>query len=199
MHAWRCRSDFRFLSEFSMASAQIEVVTEGDKKPKHPMARGLTFDEALTKYVGEFGKGQVRIFLLGSLAWVPNAILILMMVFANRNPLSDRQWHCTDPSDAVRHPLPCNQLLHDAKMLHVVFDNYLCMVPAPLQPPLPALATTIQCSAACCTSNATQLPLHSAAGTSNYIPFTSSLVQPPHAVLFFAGLQGSLGCILSRS
>jgi hypothetical protein len=106
-----------------MASAQIEVVTEGDNKSKHPMPRGLTFDDALTKYVGEFGKGQVRIFLLGSLAWVPNAILILMMVFANRNPLSDRQWHCTDPSDTVRHPVPCYQLLHDATVLQVVLNS----------------------------------------------------------------------------
>lgn len=34
---------------------------------------GLTYDEALDQYVGQFGVGQLASFLLAGLVWIPNA------------------------------------------------------------------------------------------------------------------------------
>ncbi|GLI62485.1 hypothetical protein VaNZ11_005116 [Volvox africanus] len=61
---------------------------------------GITLDEALTKYVGEFGRSQIRILLVASLFWIGNALLILLMVFhASPSPLKEHWWHCNNPAD----------------------------------------------------------------------------------------------------
>jgi MFS family permease len=61
----------------------------------------LTFDNALTKYIGDFGLGQIIIFTLASLMWVPNAVLILLLVFSLGSPVTDRQWTCNQADDAT--------------------------------------------------------------------------------------------------
>jgi hypothetical protein len=45
-------------------------------------ARGLTFDEALERYVGGFGRGQLINFCTCCLVWLPGAVLILLLVFS---------------------------------------------------------------------------------------------------------------------
>ncbi|GFR46601.1 hypothetical protein Agub_g8204 [Astrephomene gubernaculifera] len=62
---------------------------------------GLSFDDALTKYVGEFGRSQIRTMLIASLFWVGNALLILLMVFhASPSPIKEHWWHCNDANDS---------------------------------------------------------------------------------------------------
>lgn len=50
---------------------------------------------------GDFGRGQILNFVLASLAWVPNAMLILMLVFSSGSPVKDHDWKCTDAADAA--------------------------------------------------------------------------------------------------
>lgn len=59
----------------------------------------LSFDEALKKSIGELGRGQLRILLLASLCWIPNAFVILLMVFNNKNPVKEHWFKCNDPLD----------------------------------------------------------------------------------------------------
>jgi hypothetical protein len=42
----------------------------------------------------------------GSLLWVPNAVMILLMVFSLGSPVSDKAWACSNPADST-----CNSLL----------------------------------------------------------------------------------------
>jgi hypothetical protein len=62
---------------------------------------GLTYDQALAQYVGECGRGQALNFVLASTLWVPNAALILLLVFALGSPVRDGLWQCTDGGDAA--------------------------------------------------------------------------------------------------
>ena len=62
---------------------------------------GLTYDEALFQHVGGLGRGQVAVFCLACLPWIPNAVLILQLVFALGSPVADRAWACTDAEDVV--------------------------------------------------------------------------------------------------
>lgn len=62
---------------------------------------GLTYDQALTQYVGECGRGQVINFVLASSLWIPNAVLILLLVFSLGNPVKSRHWECADAADAA--------------------------------------------------------------------------------------------------
>ncbi|XP_021836364.2 organic cation/carnitine transporter 4 isoform X1 [Spinacia oleracea] len=53
----------------------------------------LTIDEMLQKYCGEFGRWQLRHFVLTSLAWALEAFHTMVMIFADREP----RWWCTGP------------------------------------------------------------------------------------------------------
>lgn len=61
--------------------------------------RALTYDEALTKYVGEFGKGQRLIVALTSLFFLPNVVFFYLLVFVAMDPVKQRLWECTSSSD----------------------------------------------------------------------------------------------------
>ncbi|KAG6600748.1 Organic cation/carnitine transporter 4, partial [Cucurbita argyrosperma subsp. argyrosperma] len=50
----------------------------------------LTVDEMLQKHCGEFGRWQLRHFVLTSLAWVLEAFHTLVMIFADQEP----EWSC---------------------------------------------------------------------------------------------------------
>lgn len=55
----------------------------------HPAADGgemIGVDEMLRRYAGEFGRWQLRHFLLTSLAWALNAFHTIVVVFADREP-----------------------------------------------------------------------------------------------------------------
>lgn len=62
------------------------------------MAEGLTFDEALTSYVGQFGRGQQLIVAAAALFSIPNAVVSLLWVFVCVDPISVRSWRCTSAS-----------------------------------------------------------------------------------------------------
>jgi hypothetical protein len=47
-----------------------------------PQRGGLSFDDALTKHVGQFGPAQRRVFFSASLLGVSNALFVLLMVRA---------------------------------------------------------------------------------------------------------------------
>lgn len=63
---------------------------------------GLSLDDALSRYIGEFGRAQIRTCIIASLFWVPNALLILLMVFhVSPNPIKQHWWQCTNATDAT--------------------------------------------------------------------------------------------------
>jgi MFS family permease len=52
---------------------------------------------------------QVLAYVTCSLLWVPNAVLILLLVFSLSSPVTDKAWDCTSPdTDAA-----CMALLHN--------------------------------------------------------------------------------------
>ncbi|XP_048498654.1 organic cation/carnitine transporter 4 isoform X2 [Beta vulgaris subsp. vulgaris] len=62
----------------------------------------LTIDDMLQKYCGEFGKWQLRHFILTSLAWALEAFHTMVMIFADRQP----RRLCTGPG-CQTHPEVC--------------------------------------------------------------------------------------------
>lgn len=63
--------------------------------------QACTFDEALIKHIGQFGRGQRRVVGLTSLFQVLNALAFMLWVFVCMNPVSSRSWECTDPEDTA--------------------------------------------------------------------------------------------------
>jgi len=61
---------------------------------------GITFDDALVKFIGQLGRGQQRIVALSSAFYIPNAFAFLLLVFAAVSPTSKHHWRCIDPQDA---------------------------------------------------------------------------------------------------
>lgn len=61
------------------------VVTTASKPEK------ICIDGILQKYCGEFGRWQLRHFVLTSLAWALEAFHTMVMIFADREP----DWRCT--------------------------------------------------------------------------------------------------------
>lgn len=51
---------------------------------------------------------QILYYVAGSLLWVPNAVLILLLVFALGSPIADKAWACRDPTDSI-----CSSLLEN--------------------------------------------------------------------------------------
>lgn len=52
----------------------------------------LCIDDMLQKYCGEFGRWQLRHFVLTSLAWALEGFHTMVMIFADREP----DWRCRD-------------------------------------------------------------------------------------------------------
>ena len=60
---------------------------------------GITFDEALTKHVGQFGPGQWRTLGAASVSLLANAAAFFFWVFATVNPITNHHWECTSAID----------------------------------------------------------------------------------------------------
>ena len=61
----------------------------------------LTFDETLTQYIGEFGRGQQLIVLIVSVLAIPNGLISLLWVMMTIDPIQNHHWQCIDPSNAT--------------------------------------------------------------------------------------------------
>lgn len=62
---------------------------------------GLSFDSCLT-HIGQFNRYQLRLLLIASLCWVPNALVILLMVFhSSPNPIKEGWWFCNNAQDTA--------------------------------------------------------------------------------------------------
>eukprot|EP00878_Enallax_costatus_P032504 GHUV01035724.1.p1 GENE.GHUV01035724.1~~GHUV01035724.1.p1 ORF type:complete len:112 (+),score=10.98 GHUV01035724.1:115-450(+) len=61
----------------------------------------LTFDEILTQYIGDFGRGQKLIVLIVSVLAIPNGLISLLWVMMTIDPIKNHHWQCVDPSDAT--------------------------------------------------------------------------------------------------
>lgn len=79
----------------------------------------LTFDEVLTHYIGEFGRGQRQHVAILSLFGVPNGLMFLLWVMVTVDPIKTLHWQCTDPGD-----LSCSAV-HAAPTSHA-----FCQLPA---------------------------------------------------------------------
>lgn len=55
-----------------------------------PGPEKLCIDDMLQRYCGEFGRWQMRHFVLTSLAWALEAFHTMVMIFADREP----EWRC---------------------------------------------------------------------------------------------------------
>nr|KYP34294.1 hypothetical protein KK1_044777 [Cajanus cajan] len=59
-------------------------------KGSEPAAEKLCIDEMLQRHCGEFGRWQLKHFVLTSLAWALEAFHTMVMIFADRQP----EWRC---------------------------------------------------------------------------------------------------------
>lgn len=66
--------------------------------PEKGLFERLTVDDMLKKHCGEFGRWQLKHFVLTSLAWALEAFHTMVMIFADREP----EWTC------VRSDLGCD-------------------------------------------------------------------------------------------
>ncbi|KAF8063038.1 Orct2 [Scenedesmus sp. PABB004] len=89
--------------EFLMRSREQRRSPRQQPAAMDAPARGalLTFDEALTGYVGELGRGQQRVIALVSLLSIPNGLIFLLWVFLTIDPVCARAWACADATDAA--------------------------------------------------------------------------------------------------
>eukprot|EP01026_Neomeris_dumetosa_P030927 TRINITY_DN24625_c0_g1_i4.p3 TRINITY_DN24625_c0_g1~~TRINITY_DN24625_c0_g1_i4.p3 ORF type:complete len:522 (+),score=44.76 TRINITY_DN24625_c0_g1_i4:245-1810(+) len=55
----------------------------------------VSIDEAY-RSVGEFGKGQIWLFFLISLYWIPSSLQTMLFQFAEQDPIRERLWECTN-------------------------------------------------------------------------------------------------------
>lgn len=61
----------------------------------------LTYDEALTKQIGQFGPGQWQAVLWASMFSIANAAAFFFWTFATVDPVSDHGWSCASAADAA--------------------------------------------------------------------------------------------------
>jgi hypothetical protein len=61
----------------------------------------VTFDEALTKHIGQFGPGQWRILSASSLCLISNAAAFFFWTLATVNPVQNHSWECVNPTDSA--------------------------------------------------------------------------------------------------
>ncbi|KAK7262675.1 hypothetical protein RJT34_30250 [Clitoria ternatea] len=59
---------------------------------RNSKTENLCIDQMLQKYCGEFGRWQLKHFVLTSLAWALEAFHTMVMIFADREP----EWRCLD-------------------------------------------------------------------------------------------------------
>lgn len=82
----------------------------------------ITFDDALTHYIGEFGRGQRQLVAILSLFGISNGFVLLLWVMVTIDPVKALQWRCTDPGD-----LSCSAV-------HAASNSYtspaFCQLPA---------------------------------------------------------------------
>ena len=60
-----------------------------------------TYDEALTKRIGQFGFGQWRLLAWASLPQFANAAAFFLWVFITINPIATGDWECTSNVDVA--------------------------------------------------------------------------------------------------
>jgi hypothetical protein len=60
----------------------------------------LTYDEALTKHIGQFGPGQWLALVWASTHEIANAAALFIWVFLTVDPIASHSWKCTQPTDA---------------------------------------------------------------------------------------------------
>jgi len=60
--------------------------------PNESLPEKQCIDEMLQNYCGEFGRWQLKHFVLTSLAWALEAFHTMVMIFADREP----EWRCLD-------------------------------------------------------------------------------------------------------
>lgn len=51
---------------------------------------------------------QILYWVAGGLLWIPNAVMILLMVFSLGTPVADKAWACRDPADVT-----CSSILQN--------------------------------------------------------------------------------------
>eukprot|EP00210_Caulerpa_lentillifera_P007948 g7587.t1 len=71
---------------------------------------GVTIDEALQSSVGEFGRGQQRLYLLLNYVSILTMVQVYSMVFTELNPIIEGHWICLDKN--------CNRLLNRHQSLN---------------------------------------------------------------------------------
>jgi MFS transporter, OCT family, solute carrier family 22 (organic cation transporter), member 4/5 len=59
--------------------------------------RRVSIDEALSAHAGEFGRWQLRHFVLVSAAWALEALHTMVIIFADREPATSCAAPCGDP------------------------------------------------------------------------------------------------------
>jgi hypothetical protein len=59
----------------------------------------MTYDEALTKHIGQFGPGQWKLCLWASIPQLANAAAFFLWVFITVDAAANHSWRCTDSSD----------------------------------------------------------------------------------------------------
>jgi hypothetical protein len=61
----------------------------------------LTYDEALSKQIGQLGWGQWRTLLWASLPQISAAAAFFLWVFVTVDPVANHYWSCTDTADSA--------------------------------------------------------------------------------------------------
>lgn len=79
-------------SRSPLISAAEKPTGESSKSEK------LCSDEMLQRYCGEFGRWQLKHFILTSLAWALEAFHTMVIIFADREP----EWRCLDGPAGLR-------------------------------------------------------------------------------------------------
>jgi len=79
-------------SKDQRADSSVSPLIWAAEKPTGTSSEKLCIDEILQKYCGEFGRWQLRHFVLTSLAWALEAFHTMVMIFADREP----EWRCLD-------------------------------------------------------------------------------------------------------
>jgi hypothetical protein len=65
------------------------------------MDKPLTYDEALSKHIGQFGPGQWLQVFWASIPQIANAAAFFLWTFITINPVADHSWRCSSPADAA--------------------------------------------------------------------------------------------------
>lgn len=57
----------------------------------------MQFDDVLTCYVGDWGRGQLVLLLASSSSWITLSLIVLSMVFVTQKP----KWDCLSTADTM--------------------------------------------------------------------------------------------------